>query len=71
LANNSPVNSWRVVTVSSSLPAGRVAADALQATERGRASVVPGGPLVQFALGSSRFVPTPLAPPVLARMLKR
>jgi uncharacterized protein len=43
----------------------------LQAAERGRASVVPGGPLVQFALGSSRFVPTPLVLPVLARMLKR
>ena len=53
------------------VPAERVAADALRAAERGRASVVPGGPLVQFALGSSRFVPTPLALPVLARMLKR
>ena len=32
------------------VPAERVAADALQAAERGRASVVPGGPLVRFAL---------------------
>jgi len=53
------------------VPAERVVADALQAAERGRASVVPGGPLVQFTLGSSRFVPAPLALPVLARTLKR
>jgi short-subunit dehydrogenase len=53
------------------VPAERVAADALQAAERGRASVVPGGPLVRFALESSRFVPAPLALPVIARMLKR
>ena len=49
----------------------RVVADALRAADRGRASVVPGGPQVRFALGSSRFVPTPLVLPVLARMLKR
>jgi len=48
----------------------RVVADALRAADRGRASVVPGGPHVRLALGSSRFVPTPLALPVLARMLK-
>ena len=53
------------------VPAERVAADALQAAERGRASVVPGGPLVRFALESSRFVPAPVALPVIARMLKR
>ena len=49
----------------------RVVADALRAADRGRGSVVPGGPQVRFALGSSRFVPTPLVLPVLARMLKR
>jgi len=49
------------------VPAERVAADALQAAERGRASVVPGGPLVRFALESSRFVPAPVALPVIAR----
>jgi len=53
------------------VPAARVVADALKAADRGRASVVPGGLLVEFALGSSRFVPTPLALPVVARMLKR
>ncbi|MGO9183335.1 SDR family NAD(P)-dependent oxidoreductase, partial [Mycobacterium sp.] len=53
------------------VPPERVVADALRAADRGRASVVPGGPHVRFALGSSRFVPAPLALPVLARMLKR
>ncbi|MBV8349339.1 MAG: SDR family NAD(P)-dependent oxidoreductase, partial [Mycolicibacterium sp.] len=53
------------------VPPERVVADALRAADRGRASVVPGGPHVRFALGSSRFVPTPLALPVLTRMLKR
>jgi short-subunit dehydrogenase len=51
--------------------AERVVADALAAAERGRASVVPGGPPVRFTLGASRFVPTPLVLPVLGRMLKR
>jgi uncharacterized protein len=51
--------------------AERVVTDALKAAGRGRASVVPGGPLVEFTLGSSRYVPTPLALPVVARMLKR
>ena len=52
------------------VPPERVVADALRAADRGRASVVPGGPHVRFALGSTRFVPTPVALPVLARMLK-
>ena len=51
--------------------AERVVADALEAAEHGRASVVPGGPQVRLALGSTRFVPTPLVLPVLKRMLKR
>jgi uncharacterized protein len=51
--------------------AERVVADALKAADRGRGSVVPGGPQVRLALGSSRFIPTPLALPVLSRMLKR
>jgi uncharacterized protein len=53
------------------VPAERVVGDALRAADRGRALVVPGGPLVEFTLGSSRFVPTPLALPLVARMLKR
>jgi uncharacterized protein len=53
------------------VPPERVVADALRAADRGRASVVPGGPQVRFTLGPVRFVPTPLALPVLARMLKR
>jgi uncharacterized protein len=51
--------------------AERVVADALKAADHGRASMVPGGPLVEFTLASTRFVPTPLALPVVARMLKR
>jgi hypothetical protein len=48
-----------------------VVTDALKAAEHGRGSVVPGGPQVRLALGSTRFVPTPLVLPVLKRMLKR
>lgn len=51
--------------------AERVVADALKAAERGRASVVPGGPQVKLTLGSTRFVPTPLALPIIGRMMKR
>ncbi len=51
--------------------AERVVADALKAAEHGRASVVPGGPQVKLTLGSSRFVPAPLAVRALGRMLKR
>lgn len=51
--------------------AERVVADALKAAERGRASVVPGGLHVRLALGSTRFIPTPLALPVIGRMMKR
>jgi short-subunit dehydrogenase len=51
--------------------AERVVVDALKAADHGQGSVVPGGPQVKLALGSSRFVPTPLALPVLKRMLKR
>jgi uncharacterized protein len=53
------------------VPAERVVTDALKAADRGHASVVPGGPHVRFMLGSSRFLPTPLALPVVTRMLKR
>jgi hypothetical protein len=49
----------------------RVVADALKAADRGRGSVVPGGPHVRLMLGSSRFLPAPLALPLLTRMLKR
>jgi short-subunit dehydrogenase len=51
--------------------AERVVADALKAAEHGRGSVVPGGPQVKLTLGSTRFLPAPLALPVLKRMLKR
>jgi uncharacterized protein len=51
--------------------AERVVADALKAAEHGHASVVPGGPQVRLALGSTRHVPTPLVLPVLKRVLKR
>ena len=51
--------------------AERVVADALKAAEHGHASVVPGGPQVRWALGSTRFVPSPLVLPILKRVLKR
>ncbi|ORW17179.1 hypothetical protein AWC19_20990 [Mycobacterium palustre] len=50
--------------------AERVVADALKAADHGRGSVVPG-PHVKLALGSARFLPTPLVLPVVARMMKR
>jgi short-subunit dehydrogenase len=53
------------------VPAERVVADALKAADRGRGSVVPGGPRVRLTLGSSRFLPAPLVLPVVARMMKR
>jgi short-subunit dehydrogenase len=49
----------------------RVVADALKAAQRGRASVVPGGPQVRLALGSTRLLPTRLVLPVLTRLTKR
>ncbi len=49
----------------------RVVADALKAAENGRASVIPGGPQVRLALGSSRFIPAPVAVPLLTRITKR
>ena len=51
--------------------AERVVADALKAADRGRGSVVAGGPHVRLALGSSRFLPASLAIPVITRMTKR
>lgn len=51
--------------------AERVVEDALKAADRGRATVVPGGPQVRATLGSTRFMPTPLVLPVLKRVLKR
>ena len=53
------------------VPAERVVADALKAADRGRGSVVPGGPHVRLTFGSTRFLPTPLALPVVTRMMKR
>ena len=46
----------------------RVAADALRAAERGRRSVIPGGPLVRMAFGPNRFVPRFVALPLAKRM---
>lgn len=53
------------------VPAERVVADALKAADRGRSTVVPGGPHVRVAMGSTRFMPTPLVLPVIKRMMKR
>ena len=52
-------------------PAERVVADALKAADRGRASVVPGGPRVRLTLGSTRLLPTSWALPLAVRFLKR
>ena len=49
----------------------RVVADALRAAGRGRAVVVPGGPLVRFSLGLWRALPASSAVPILGRTAKR
>jgi short-subunit dehydrogenase len=49
----------------------RVAADALAATERGRISVIPGGPQVRAALAPNRKLPRWLVLPVSKRMMAR
>lgn len=51
--------------------ADRVVADALRAAEHGRASVIPGGPMVRLVLGFSRFLPSSLTSYVASRALKR
>jgi short-subunit dehydrogenase len=49
----------------------RVARDALAAADRGRISVIPGGPQVKAALGPNRKLPRWLVLPVSKRMMAR
>ena len=46
----------------------RVARDTLRAAERGRRSVIPGGPMVRMSFGPNRFVPRSIALPIAKRM---
>jgi short-subunit dehydrogenase len=50
------------------LTAERVAADALRAAERGRRTVIPGGPLVRAAFAPNRRIPTAITLPVTRRL---
>jgi short-subunit dehydrogenase len=50
--------------------AERVAADAIAAAERGRRSVIPGGPHVRAAFAPNRLVPSALALPIAKRLMK-
>lgn len=49
----------------------RVARDALQAAERGRISVIPGGPLVKASFAPNRRLPRWLVLPISKRMTAR
>lgn len=49
----------------------RVARDALRAADRGRASVIPGGPHVRLAFGPNRRLPRWLVLPVSKRLMDR
>jgi uncharacterized protein len=49
----------------------RVARDGLEATDRGRISVVPGGPQVRAALGPNRKLPRWLVLPLSKRLMAR
>jgi uncharacterized protein len=49
----------------------RVARDALKAADRGRISVIPGGPQVRAAFGPNRKMPRWLALPVSKRLMTR
>ncbi len=49
----------------------RVARDALRAAERGRISVIPGGPQVRVAFGPNRKMPRWLSLPISKRLMAR
>jgi short-subunit dehydrogenase len=48
----------------------RVAADALRAADRGRRSVIPGGPQVKASFAPSRVLPSALSLPVTKRLMR-
>ena len=47
----------------------RVARDGLRAAERGKRSVIPGGPIVSKLFGPNRLMPTALTAPVTKRLM--
>jgi uncharacterized protein len=47
----------------------RVAADGLRAVERGRRTIVPGGPLVRASFALNRVTPAGVSIPIAARMM--
>jgi short-subunit dehydrogenase len=49
--------------------AERAVADALAAAEAGKRTVIPGGPAVRAAFAPNRFIPTPVALALFARMM--
>jgi short-subunit dehydrogenase len=49
----------------------RVARDAVRALERGKRSVIPGGPLVKLFFGFNRVMPAWMTMPVVRRMMAR
>jgi uncharacterized protein len=49
----------------------RVAKDGLEAADKGRISVIPGGPQVKLAFGPNRRMPRSLALPVSKRLMAR
>jgi short-subunit dehydrogenase len=49
----------------------RVAEDALEAADRGRISVIPGGPHVKLAFGPNRKLPRAVVLPVSKRLMSR
>ena len=49
----------------------RVARDALRAAEKGRISVIPGGPQVRMAFGPNRKLPRSLVLPISKRLMAR
>ena len=54
-----------------SVSAERVASDALAAADRGRISVIPGGPQVWAALAPNRKLPRWIVMPVSKRLARR
>jgi short-subunit dehydrogenase len=51
--------------------AERVASDALSAAEKGRRSVIPGGPVTRLAFGPSQIIPSGLSLPFAKRLMSK
>ena len=61
-ARRCPASRW--------VPAERVARDSLKAADRGKRSVVPGGPHVKLSFVPNRYAPAPVALQVTKRIMK-